>query len=140
MQKGKIEIVNKTYLSYLKSWKKILLFSFIVILFNSCLGFFYHHTKEKIIDDYYILATDVKSQATISIYKKNYESYIGITPEGIIEYAVIDNKLIVGKNKESDYFIIKIGEETFEKLNFMKYKEFLISKNIDVEKIKWNIF
>ena len=46
------------------------MFSLIIILVSSCLGNFNHNTNEKIIDDYYIIATDIKSQANISIYKK----------------------------------------------------------------------
>ena len=113
------------------------MFSLIIILVSSCLGNFYHNTNEKIIDDYYIIATDIKSQANISIYKKNYESYIGITPEGITEYSVINKEFIIGKNKTNNYFIIKIGEETYEKVNSAKFKKLLISKKINVEKVKW---
>ncbi len=113
------------------------MFSLIIILVSSCLGNFNHNTNEKIIDDYYIIATDIKSQANISIYKKNYESYIGITPEGITEYSVINKEFIIGKNKTNNYFIIKIGEETYEKVNSAKFEKLLISKNINVEKVKW---
>ncbi len=113
------------------------MFYLIIILVSSCLGNFYHNTNEKIIDDYYIIATDIKSQANISIYKKNYESYIGITPEGITEYSVINKEFIIGKNKTNNYFIIKIGEETYEKVNSAKFRKLLISKKINVEKVKW---
>jgi len=111
--------------------------SLIIILVSSCLGNFNHNTNEKIIDDYYIIATDIKSQANISIYKKNYESYIGITPEGITEYSVINKEFVIGKNKTNNYFIIKIGEETYEKFNSEKFEKLLISKNINIEKVKW---
>ena len=129
-----IKIFNKIHSS---NFKKILLFSTIILLVSSCLGNFNHNTKEKIIDDYYIIATDIKSQATISIYKKKHESYIGITPEGITEYSVINKEFIIGKNRTNNYFTIKIGEETYEKFNSAKFEKLLISKNIDVEKIKW---
>ena len=62
-----IKIINKIYFS---NFKRTLMFSLIIILVSSCLGNFNHNTKEKIIDDYYIIATDIKSQANISIYKK----------------------------------------------------------------------
>lgn len=114
-----------------------ILFSFIIILFNSCLGNFNHHTKEKIIGDYYIIATDNKSQATISIYKKSFESYIGITPEGIVEYTVIGKEFIVGKSNKNDYFVIEIGKEAFKQLSFIRFKEFLVSKKTDAGKIRW---
>ena len=129
-----IKIIDKIYFS---NFKRTLMFSLIIILVSSCLGNFYHNTNEKIIDDYYIIATDIKSQANISIYKKNYESYIGITPEGITEYSVINKEFIIGKNKTNNYFIIKIGEETYEKVNSAKFKKLLISKKINVEKVKW---
>lgn len=129
-----IKIIDKIYFS---NFKRTLMFSLIIILVSSCLGNFYHNTNEKIIDDYYIIATDIKSQANISIYKKNYESYIGITPEGITEYSVINKEFIIGKNKTNNYFIIKIGEETYEKVNTAKFKKLLISKKINVEKVKW---
>tara|TARA_B110000211_G_C13945551_1_gene493706 strand:+ start:438 stop:842 length:405 start_codon:yes stop_codon:yes gene_type:complete len=129
-----IKIINKIYFS---NFKRTLMFSLIIILVSSCLGNFNHNTKEKIIDDYYIIATDIKSQANISIYKKNYESYIGITPEGITEYSIINKEFIIGKNKTNNYFIIKIGEETCEKVNSAKFEKLLISKNINVEKVKW---
>ena len=41
------------------------------------------------------------------------------------------------KNKTNNYFIIKIGEETYEKVNSAKFEKLLISKNINVEKVKW---
>ena len=129
-----IKIINKIYIY---NFKSTLIFSLIIILVSSCLGNFYHNTNEKIIDDYYIIATDIKSQANISIYKKNYESYIGITPEGITEYSVINKEFIIGKNKTNNYFIIKIGEETYEKVNSAKFEKLLISKNLNVEKVKW---
>lgn len=130
----KIKIMIKIYSS---NFKITLLFSSIIIMLGSCLGNFSHNTNEKIIDNYYIIATDIKSQATISIYKENYESYIGITPEGITEYTIINEEIIVGKNKKNNYFIIKIGEETYEKLNSVKFEKLLNSKNIDFEKVKW---
>ena len=129
-----IKIINKIYSS---NFKRTLLFSLIILLVSSCLGNFSHNTNEKIIADYYIIATDIKSQANISIYKKNYESYIGITPEGITEYSVINKEFIIGKNKTNNYFIIKIGEETYKKFNSAKFEKLLISKNIDIEKVKW---
>ena len=130
----RIKILNKIYFS---KFKRTLMISLIIILVSSCLGNFNHNTNEKIIDDYYIIATDIKSQANISIYKKKYESYIGITPEGITEYSVINNEFIIGKNKTNNYFIIKIGEETYEKFNSAKFEKLLISKNIDIKKVKW---
>jgi hypothetical protein len=117
--------------------KKGLFFLTILFLFNSCLGNFTHNTKEKIIGKYYIIATDVKSQATISIYEKNYNSYIGITPEGISEYVVINDSYIIAKSKKGLYYLIRIGEEFSKKYNSKKINDFLVNKKINMSSIEW---
>ena len=62
------------------------------------------NTEKQIIDEYFVFSADIKSQATISIYKEEFDAYIGITPQGIKEYAVLNKKYIVGKNSEKRFF------------------------------------
>ena len=95
------------------------------------------NTEKQIIDEYFVFSADIKPQATISIYKEEFDAYIGITPQGIKEYAVLNKKYIVGKNSENDFFVIKKGEEKYKQLKHEEFKLFIESINTVFDKIKW---
>lgn len=117
--------------------KRVLFFLTIIFIFNSCLGNFNHSIKKNIIDKYYIIASDSKSQATISVFNKKYDSYISVTPEGIVAYTVIDKKYIISRDKNKNYYLIRIGSETSKKYSLKKINEFLKIKKTNISAIKW---
>ncbi|GEM_PF-6862201 len=101
-----------------RKYKKIVFYlAFIQVLtFFSCSGF---TTEKKIFWKYYLVAIDTKDSCALS-YKLDNGSYIGITPDGVVEYAESE-KFIATKhliNSKTNYYIfpkIKTDEFTFEK-------------------------
>ena len=116
--------------------RKVLLFFTAVSLFSSCLGNFMLNKNKKIIGNYYIYAADDESQATISVYKKNYNAYIGVTPQGIKKYVVLNNKYIIGKGKKK-YYLIRIGDDSSKEYDFKSMNDFLKTLKKDLDSIEW---
>lgn len=101
-----------------RNYKKIVIYLvfFHVVTFLSCSGF---TVEKKIFWKYYLVAVDTKDSCALS-YKLDNGSYIGITPDGVVEYAESE-KFIITKhliNSKTNYYIfhkIKTDEFTFEK-------------------------
>ncbi|MBW8360997.1 MAG: hypothetical protein K0M56_02280 [Kaistella sp.] len=97
--------------------KKIALFCLVqLLMLINCSGF---GTEKKIYWKYYLVAIDTDQSCALS-YKLDSGSYLGITPDGVVQFAETE-QYIVTKNliaSEVEYYIfpkIKTDEFTFEK-------------------------
>lgn len=113
----------------------------LLFVFASCN--FYHNKNIEIDYPYYVIASDSESQATISLYLEKYDSWIGITQEGITEYAVL-KKYILGKREtfqdgktRIEYDIITKGSDKSRSYKSKEFLNFLKKNKIDLNKIKW---
>ena len=106
----------------------------------------FSHTEKKIKDKYFLIAADSKDQTTISIQLDEY-SFIGIVPQTVLEYALID-KFIFAKQvrlydfehenfSNFNYYVIRIGEEKSTKVTPKEFDNLLKENNIAKDKIKW---
>ena len=104
---------------------------------------FIHNEKNEIEHPYYIIATDSKSQATISLFLEEYDSYLGISQEGITEYAVMGD-YIFGKREMTregiskvEYEVILKGSDKSSRYKIEEFLSFLKKKKLDSKKIEW---
>ena len=113
--------------------------SFYLILFINfwnCDGL---HTNKKLINDYYLVATDSEDQLTIS-KKFNERSFVGVIPSTIVSYSIFE-EFILAKQSEynfddksfSEMYYYILNTNTGKKIIFSKESEFnkyLINKKI----------
>lgn len=102
-----------------------------------------HNKKIDIEHPYYVIAADDESQATISFFEQEYDSYIGITEEGIINYALLVD-YILGKRQMKqngnniEYQVIFKGSKNCKTYNsFEEFLIFLKSVDLDYTVIEW---
>lgn len=121
---------------------KVHIFLIILLLFSIVSCNFIHNKKIEIEHPYYVIAADDESQATISFFEQEYDSYIGITDEGIINYAILGD-YVLGKRKTKqnsniEYHVIFKGSKNCKTYNsFEEFLIFLKSVNLDSNKIEW---
>lgn len=132
-------ILFRTRLIIMNTLKKVMVL--ILYFFVSCN--FMHNKNTEIAYPYYIIASDSESQATISLFLEKYDSWVGITPEGITEYAVLKD-YILGKRETTEnekakieYDVIAKGSDKCRSYKPKEFLNFLDKNKIDSNKIQW---
>lgn len=110
----------------------------LMFLFSSCIWNFILNTKEQIVGDYYVIAADDESQATISIYNKRHDAYIGLTSEGIKQYCVVQDQYILGKKNADTFYLIQIGKESSQEYDLKGLLKALKFEQKDLDALDWD--
>lgn len=90
------------------------------------------HTNKKLINDYYLVATDSEDQLTVS-KKVDDRSFVGVIPPTIVDYSVF-KEFILAKQSEYSFDNKSYGKMNYYILNTKSGKNTKFSKESEFNK------